>query len=85
MNTKNLVSASRREFPALNRLIRVYVWMSVVGAVLMAVGLVLAGFWHAWYLAIPPLSGGTIALGGGLWGRFSAHRLIERLRDSRPA
>jgi hypothetical protein len=86
MNAQKLASLRPpREFPALNRLTRLYCWMSAIGAVVLAMGFGLAAVWHAWVYAIPVLSGGTIGLVGGLWGRYRVLRLIDRLRSRRLA
>ena len=83
MNAQKIATYRVREFPALNRLIRLYVGMAVIGAALLATGLLIAIFWQAWPVAIPPLTGGSIGLAGGLWGRHRAQQLIARLRSGR--
>ena len=83
MRAQNITGYRVREFPALNRLTRLYVGMAVVGGALIGLGLLIAVFWQAWPLAVPPLAGGSIGLAGGLWGRHRALQLITRLRAGR--
>jgi hypothetical protein len=85
MNPQQFRTSAPKEFPALNRLNRLYFWMAIVGAVLLAIGFGLVAIWQAWFFAIPPLSGGVIGLAGGLWGRYRVLRLIDRLRTRRLA
>jgi hypothetical protein len=69
------------EFPALQRLVRFFVGMSIFGGVMLAIGLGLGIFIGVWALSSGLLAGGAVTVIGGWYGHRKSSRALERLRQ----
>ena len=70
-------------FPTVERLIRLFGWMTIFGAVLLAIALLLGLAFKEWLAASILLAPGVLAVATGLWARRRGRRLMENVRRSR--